>query len=65
MADLHLMLDLDPATIQALDKLATDTCAGSRCTAAKLILHDWLTATGYLDEDKPFEFATAPEDSSA
>lgn len=65
MADLHLILDLDPATMQALDKLATETGVGSRCSAAKSILRNWLIATGYLDEDKPFEFETAPEDGSA
>lgn len=65
MADLHLILDIDPAMMQALDKLATDTGMGSRCTAARTILHDWLTATGYLDEDEPFKFAIVPEDGSA
>lgn len=62
MADLHLILDLDPATMEALDKLAKETGVGSRCIAAKSILHDWLIATGYLDEDKPFKFETVPED---
>lgn len=61
MADICLVLKIDPTMIDALDKLARDDL-GSRTEAAISVLQDWLVATGYLDEDKPFQFRSAPED---
>ena len=56
MADIRLILDVDPATINALDKLVAEAQLDSRGHAAASILNDWLIATGYLDDDKPLTF---------
>ena len=62
MADLHLVLRVEPAMLRALERLAVETGTGSPCLAAKWVLREWLVATGYLDEDKPFAFRPEPED---
>lgn len=60
MAEICLVLHLDSALITALDELVEVEHAelNSRNAAAISILRHWLTATGYLDEDKPLRFPT-------
>jgi hypothetical protein len=65
MADIRLILNVDPAMMNALDKLVVEAELDSRCQAVTSILRDWLIATGYLDDDKPMTLPTEVEDDSA
>ncbi|HWK66004.1 MAG TPA: hypothetical protein VNS34_13755 [Rhizobiaceae bacterium] len=56
MPDICLILDVDAATIKALDKLVAEAELASRRQAATSIVRNWLLATGYLDDDKPLTF---------
>lgn len=64
MADICFILTLDPELMKALETLVLDTPFADRNEAIATILRTWLTATGYLDEDKPISFPPLPEDGS-
>lgn len=65
MADIRLVLNVDSATINALDKLVAEAGLDSRSQALTWILRNWLIATGYLDDDKPLTFPSEIEDDRA
>lgn len=53
MADILLTLNLEPALLRALDKIAADADVESRSVLITSLLRDWLVSEGYYESDEP------------
>lgn len=53
MADILLTLNLEPALVRALDKIAADADVQSRSVLITSLLRDWLVSEGYYQSEEP------------